>query len=492
MVGERGRTELYIVEYGTWIVVMHNGESCQPRVCGHYGEDRVNPDDSHGVPSCVSADVGEVSTGAGADLWNQVFSGGNLRTALERVKTNKGAAGVDGVGVEDIDVYLREHWSGIRERLDAGTYKPLPVREVMILKPSGGWRMLGVPTVVDRVICQAIAQVLTPIFDVGFVPVSFGFRPQRSAHMALKTARGFLNEGYVWVVEVDLSKYFDTVNHDMLMSRVARKVDDKRVLKLIRAYLNAGIMADGVVRCSDAGTPQGSPLSPLLSNIMLDDFDHYLASKGTKFVRYADDIRVFVRSKRAAQRALAQSGKFLEGKLKLRVNQEKSTICHAIKAELLGYGFYLVRGDQYRFRLTKATKMRVLARVKELTARSWSVSMEYRIDRLNKYLRGWLGYFALADAKVFLNRLDEHLRRRLRMCVWKQWKRIRTRIRNLCRLGVDKQKAYEWANTSKSYWRIAGSWVLTTTLTNAYWNDQNLVSAVAYWNYKHSQYSVLV
>lgn len=471
---------------------MHNGENCQPRVCGHHEEDRVNPEGSQGVSSYVSADVGEVSTGAGVDLWNQVFSGDNLRTALERVKANKGAAGVDGVSVEDIDTYLQEHWVGIRQRLNAGTYKPLPVREVMIPKPSGGQRMLGVPTVVDRVICQAIAQVLTPIFDRGFVPVSFGFRPNRSAHMALKTARKYVNDGYVWVVEVDLSKYFDTVNHDMLMSRVARKIDDKRVLKLIRAYLNAGIMAGGVVRYGDQGTPQGSPLSPLLSNIMLDDFDHYLLAKGTKFVRYADDIRVFVRSKRAAQRALAQSGKFLEGKLKLRVNQEKSTICHAGKAELLGYGFYPARGGEYRFRLTLATKARIWTQIKELTARSWSVAMEYRIDRLNKYLRGWLGYFALADAKSFLTRLDEHIRRRLRMCVWKQWKCIRTKIRNLRRLGIRKQLAYEWANSSKSYWRIAGSWVLTIVLNNAYWDNQNLVSALRYWDYKHSQYSVLV
>lgn len=471
---------------------MHDVYSSQPPLGGHHGEDRVNPDNSCGVLQSVSAGSEEVSTGANADLWNHVFSGGNLRTALERVKANKGAAGVDGVGVDQIDAYLSKHWAGIRKRLDAGTYKPLPVREVMIPKPSGGQRMLGVPTVVDRVICQAIAQVLTPIFDRGFVSVSFGFRPNRSAHMALRTARGFINDGYVWVVEVDLSKYFDTVNHDMLMSRVARKVKDKRVLKLVRAYLNAGIMADGVVRHSGEGTPQGSPLSPLLSNIMLDDYDHHLQAKGTRFVRYADDIRVFVRSERAAQRALAQSTKFLEGKLKLRVNQEKSTIAHARSAQLLGYGFYAARGGRYRFRLTTATKQRVHTKVKQLTARSWSVSMEYRIDRINSYLRGWLGYFALADMKKFLSLLDAHLRRRLRMCLWKQWKRVRTKIRNLRALGVDWHKAYEWGNSSKSYWRISGSWVLSTTLNNAYWEKQKLVSTVRYWDWKRSQYSVLV
>lgn len=444
------------------------------------------------VSSVSSAGYVDQVTGKWVGLWNQVFSGSNLRAALERVKANQGAAGVDGVGVEDIDAYLREHWAGIRERLDAGTYKPLPVREVMIPKPSGGKRMLGVPTVVDRVICQAIAQVLSPIFDRGFVPASFGFRPKRSAHMAVKTARKFLEERYVWVVEVDLSKYFDTVNHDMLMSRIARKVDDKRVLKLIRAYLHAGIMADGVVRRSGEGTPQGSPLSPLLSNIMLDDFDHHLQAKGTKFVRYADDIRVFVRSQRAAQRALAQATKFLEGKLKLRVNQEKSTIRYATRAELLGYGFYAARGGQWRFRLTGATKQRIITRVKELTNRSWSVSMDYRIDRINKYLRGWLGYFALADARTFLTHLDERLRSRLRMCVWKQWKRVRTRIRNLRSLGVNERQALKWGKTSKSYCRIASSHVLKTTLNNAYWENQHLVSAAQYWNYKHSQYSVLV
>lgn len=337
--------------------------------------------------------------------------------------------------------------------------------------------MLGVPTVIDRVIQQAMAQVLTPIFDRGgVVSVSYGFRPGKSAHDAVKVARLLLDQGRQWVVTVDLSRYFDTVNHDMLMARVARKIDDKRVLKLIRAYLNAGIMADGVVHASGGeGTSQGSPLSPLLSNIFLDDFDQWMWQKQTRFVRYADDIRVFVRSRRAADRALAQVAKFLEGKLKLQVNQDKSSIDHAGVAELLGYGFYKTR-DGYRFRLTRVTKDRFQRRLKELTSRSWSVSMEYRLSRINAFIAGWLGYFRLADAKMFYLRMDEHLRRRLRMVVWKQWKKPRTRVRKLRSLGVAAHKAYEWGNTSKSYWRISGSWVLTTSLPNALWEKAGLMS----------------
>lgn len=318
---------------------MHGFDLCQPR-CGHHGEDRVNPEGSYGVGSRVSAIFQDEATGKWCGLWEVVFSERNLFAAVERVKMNKGAAGVDGIGVDELDALMCRDWVEVYARLDAGTYQPQPVRRVQIPKPDGGVRELGVPTVLDRVIQQAIAQVLTPIFDAGFVPVSYGFRPNKSAHDAVKVAQLLVNQGFVWVVEVDLSKYFDTVNHDMLMARVARVVGDKRVLKLIRAYLNAGVLADGVVTASTEGTPQGSPLSPLLSNIMLDDFDQWMWSKQTRFVRYADDIRVFVRSKRAAGRALEQATKFLEGRLKLKVNQEKSSIRHACKAELLGYAFY--------------------------------------------------------------------------------------------------------------------------------------------------------
>ena len=422
-------------------------------------------------------------TGKLVDLWEVVFADNNVLAAVERVKANKGAPGVDGVEVDDLDRFMAIHWSAARARLDAGCYVPSPARQVLIPKSAGGTRRLGIPTVLDRVIQQAISQVLSPILDRGFAPTSFGFRPERSAHDGLRAARTALDAGFVWVVEVDLSKYFDSVNHDMLMARVARVVDDKRLLKLIRAYLKAGVLADGVVMSTGEGTPQGSPLSPLLSNVMLDDFDWWQFNKGVRSVRYADDIRVFARSKRSAERAFEQASKYLEKTLKLKVNRDKSSIRPGGKAQFLGMGFYKTKHG-FRFSLTSSTKQRFCARLKELTGRSWSVEMSYRVDKINQYVRGWLGYFWIAECRTFLRDVDQHVRRRLRQVCWKQWKRVRTRFRRLIGLGVDRGKAYEWANTSRSYWRISGSWVLTTTLTNQYWIDQGLGSCVAFYDRK--------
>lgn len=408
-------------------------------------------------------------------LWERVFSSENLLVALKRVERNKGAAGVDGLETHQLRDWLAEHWAATRVALDAGTYAPLPVRQVMIPKPDGGERMLGVPSVLDRLIQQALAQVLSPVFDPGFVPVSFGFRPGKSAHDAVKVAQLVISQGYRWVVEVDLDAFFDRVNHDVLMSRVARKVKDQKVLKLVRRYLEVGIMADGVHRSTREGTPQGSPLSPLLSNIMLDDFDQEFWSRGHRFVRYADDIRVFLKSKRAAMRVLGQATKVLEGRLSLRVNQDKSVINPANVATLLGFGFYFAKGGVVKVRIAPKAFTRMKDRIRALTSRKWSVSMDYRIEQLNRYVRGWMGYFRLSQTPKRLSELDKWFRRRMRQIRWKEWKNPRTRVANLRKLGIRPDLAYQWGMSSRAYWRIAKSPVLQRALPNDHWTDLNLI-----------------
>lgn len=430
-----------------------------------------------GVPLSVRSDE---TAGIGddvrdqQDLWEKIFSRENLMVALKRVERNRGAAGVDGLGAEELRAWCLEHWVQTREALNAGTYAPLPVRQVMIPKPDGGERMLGVPSVLDRLIQQAIAQVLSPVFDPGFVPVSYGFRPGRSAHDAVKVAQTVISQGYRWVVEVDLDAFFDRVNHDVLMARVARKVKDARVLKLVRRYLEAGIMANGVRRATTEGTPQGSPLSPLLSNIMLDDFDQVFWGRGHRFVRYADDIRVFVKSKRAAQRVLVQASKVLESDLRLRVNREKSVINPASVATLLGFGFYFTKAG-VKIKIAAKAFTRMKQRIKKLTSRKWSVSMEYRIEQLNRYVRGWMGYFRLSQTPKKFAETDKWFRRRMRQVLWKQWKKPRTRVANLRRLGIRPDLAYQWGMSSRAYWRIAGSPVLQRALPNQYWVDVDLI-----------------
>lgn len=407
------------------------------------------------------------------ELWERIFSRDNMKRALQRVERNGGAPGADGMTVEEMRPWLVAHWKDARTELDEGRYRPAPVRRVMIPKPGGGKRELGIPTVLDRLIQQAIAQTLTPIFDPEFSEHSYGFRPKRSAHQAVKAAEGYVAQGYKWVVDVDLDRFFDRVQHDVLMARVARKVSDPRVLRLIRRYLNAGIMVDGVQQPSEVGTPQGGPLSPLLANIMLDDLDRELENRGHRFVRYADDLRVYTRTKRAAERVLTGVTEFLERRLRLKVNKGKSSCKHATKAALLGFAFFFTKAGP-ALRIDPRALRRMRQEIRNLTRRARGISMEKRIGLLNRLITGWCNYFAIAETPSIFTALDEWLRRRLRQARWKEWKRVRTRIRNLRGLGVSDRKAYEWGNTRRGHWRIAGSPILTTAMPNAYWESLGL------------------
>lgn len=407
-------------------------------------------------------------------MMKQLLSRDNLLTALKRVEQNKGSHGVDGMSVKDLREHIKSHWQEIRSSIENGTYQPSPVRRVEIPKPSGGTRLLGIPTVTDRFIQQAIAQVLTPLYDPDFSDHSYGFRPNRRGHDAVRRAKGYIREGYRWVVDLDLEKFFDKVNHDKLMAILAKKVTDKNILKLIRKYLQSGVMINGVVTETMEGTPQGGPLSPLLSNIILDELDKELEKRGHKFVRYADDCNIYVRTRKSGQRVKESLTRYIEDKLKLKVNEEKSAVDRPWKRKFLGFSF--TSAKEPKIRLAKQSLARVKAKIKELTSRSKPIPMEQRVKKLTQYLTGWCGYFALADTHTPFQQLDQWLRRRLRMCVWKQWKKPKTKVRNLIALGVPKGKAYEWGNSRKAYWRIASSPIMQRTLDNRYWSNLGLCS----------------
>jgi group II intron reverse transcriptase/maturase len=399
------------------------------------------------------------------NLLEKIVDKRNFFDAYKRVVANKGSHGIDGMSVDELLPYLKENYSTLVANLLEGKYEPQPVRRAEIPKPNGGIRLLGIPTVIDRTIQQAINQVINPMFDKDFSDSSYGFRPKRSTHMALKQAQGYINEGYRYVVDMDLEKFFDNVNHDLLMHLVSRKIKDKRVLKLIRKYLESGIMLKGMLVKSEDGTPQGGPLSPLLSNILLDELDKELERRGHKFCRYADDCNIYVKSRRAGERVLGSITKFLNTKLKLKVNTEKSAVSSPTKRKFLGYSFYYGKGG-IRFRVHEKSYERLKEKIRKITNRNVSMNFNYRIKKLNEITTGWVNYFKLADMKTNLQELDGWIRRRLRACVWKTWKLGRTKFNNLMKLGVPKQKAWEYANTRKGYWRTSASPILSKTITN--------------------------
>jgi len=399
-------------------------------------------------------------------LLEKILNKDNLNRAYQRVRANKGAGGVDGLSVDELLAFLQKHQEQLLKKLREGKYKPNPVRRVEIPKEeTGKIRELGIPTVVDRVIQQAIAQVLSPIFEKQFHSNSFGFRPSRGAHDALKECQRLADKGYVYVVDMDLEKFFDKVCQSKLIEVLSRTIKDGRVISLIHKYLNAGVLISGVFHKTPVGVPQGGPLSPLLSNIMLNELDKELEKRGHVFVRYADDSMILCKSKRGAKRTLRNIIPSIEKKLYLKVNREKTQVTHIRYVRFLGYGFYRFRG-KCRLIVHKKSVLKMKNKLRERTARSNGWSNAYRIAKLREYIRGWINYFRLADMKRLLIGIDEWLRSRIRMVYWKQWKKVKTRFTNLKRCGIDKAKAWEFANTRKGYWRTVHSPILTRSITN--------------------------
>ena len=409
-------------------------------------------------------------------LLERILSRENMLAAWKQVKANKGSHGVDAMSIDDCQAYLKEHWVQIRDALFSGTYVPKPVRRVEIPKLTGGTRPLGIPTVLDRLIQQAVAQVLNPIFDPTFSESSFGYRPGRSAHHAVHHLRDSIREGYRIAVDMDLSKFFDTVNHDVLMHRVAKQVHDKRVLRLIGQYLRAGVVIDGRLQRTRKGVPQGGPLSPLLSNVVLDDLDKELEMRGHRFARYADDFVILVKSQRAGERVMASITRFLDKRLKLRINPDKSRVCRTNDCTFLGFTFYgqKVRWSQRAFGEFKR-------RVRKLTGRSWRVSMSYRIEKLNAYLRGWMGYFGISEYYRPFERIDPWIRRRIRMCFWKQWRYARTKVRELRKLGTGLKAAIDVAISRKGPWRLSRTLATQTGMTNQWLSQLGLYNVKEHW-----------
>jgi RNA-directed DNA polymerase len=399
----------------------------------------------------------------------------NCREALRRVKANKGSPGVDAMSVDDLPEYLVQHWPEIRVQLLSGTYRPQPVRRVEIPKPDGGMRKLGVPTVLDRLIQQAVLQVLQRRWDASFSDHSYGFRPGRSAHQAVARAQQYIVEGYGYVVDLDLEKFFDRVNHDRLMARIAERISDKRLLKLIRAFLTAGVMEDGLVSAVDEGTPQGGPLSPLLSNLVLDELDLELERRGHRFVRYADDSNIYVRSERAGQRVMESVTSFIERRLKLKVNAQKSAVARPEERTFLGFTFKRFgKSPEPRRSIAPKAVRRFKERVREITRRNRGVSMKCMVEELSAFLRGWRAYFGFCQTPEVFDSLDSWVRRRLRAVQWKQWKRPQRRCSELLKRGVSWVWAVTTAASARGPWHLARSQAVQVALPNAHFDSLGL------------------
>ena len=428
--------------------------------------DSVEREENAGAHSAAARDGNERDDAE--NLLEKILNRDNLNRAYKRVKSNKGAAGIDGMTVEEALPWLQEHKEELLQSIRDGKYKPSPVRRKEIPKPDGGVRKLGIPTVIDRIIQQAAAQQLQPIFEPLFSDASYGYRPKRSAQQAILRIRDYVEEGYRWTVEVDLSKYFDTLNHELLLNILRRQVHDKRVINLIKKFLKSGVMENGLLVRTEEGSPQGGPLSPLLANIYLNEFDQEIESRGVKVIRYADDIVVLAKSKRAAERLLGSCRKYLEGRLKLQMNSEKSKVVKALSPRNFKFlGFCLGKnrkGVYVRAHWKSLTKAK--RRLKDLTRRNQGRNARWVMKRIEVYLRGWLGYYYLANIKQVLSNWYQWLRRRMRCYIWKQWKKPKTRVRNLRKLGISKEQAYQWGNTRKGFWRVAGSAVLNRSITN--------------------------
>lgn len=408
--------------------------------------------------------------GLAHDLMEAVVAAGNMRDALRKVRSNKGSPGVDGMTVDQLEAHLRQAWPKLREDLLSGEYRPSPIRRVEIPKADGGVRQLGIPTVVDRLVQQALLQVLDPLYDPTFSSSSYGFRPGKSAHQALEAARQHVAAGYNWVVDLDLEKFFDRVNHDILMGRLAKRIGDKRVLRLIRRYLEAGVLMDGVVVSRDEGTPQGGPLSPLLANILLDDLDKMLEQRGHRFCRYADDCNIYVQSERAGQRVMESVTGFLERKLKLRVNKSKSAVARPKTRKFLGQRVLGGRDHTY-LGIHPKSVLRAKKRIRGATKRNRGVSLEQVVGELNRFTRGWVAYHRHTRCSTLLKSLDEWIRRRLRVYIWKHWKTWRNRAEQMRKAGVPRFLAYGVAYNNEGPWKSAGAPAMTRAFPNARLTD---------------------
>ena len=439
----------------------------QLRIEDYLQENKLETEGNVEVPSVFDVSkLEEIDTKTVTnELLEQILSKDNLNLAYKRVKANKGASGIDNMQVDELLQYLKENGDQLKEDIRKGKYNPKAVRRVEIPKADGSKRKLGIPTVVDRVIQQAVAQQLSKIYEPIFSENSYGFRPNRSCHDAILKSKEIMNKGYKWVVDLDLEKFFDTVNQDLLISIIRRTVNEDKVVSLIRKYLQAGVLVNGVFENTEKGTPQGGNISPILSNIMLNELDKELEKRGLQYVRYADDCVIFTKSKKSAERVMESITKFIETKLRLKVNRVKSKVDRPWRIKYLGFSFYQSKG-KVEIRIHPKSIAKFKDKIREITSRSNAMSMEVRYEKLKQVIRGWVNYFKIANMKRIAQNLDEWIRRRLRMCYWKQWKKIKTKYDNLTKLGIENNKAWQFANTRKSYWRISNSPILAKNLNN--------------------------